>query len=111
MPTVRDERYEDWLASQPDIPVATIDLKRVWDAAWAAALDAVLAQAPTDDAATDALAAWRETMASEGRPVAPQHRDWPALDDADREVWHTIAARAVSGTVHRVRERPESTAG
>ncbi|HLH26649.1 MAG TPA: hypothetical protein VK066_29350 [Chloroflexota bacterium] len=110
MPTVMDERYEEWLAAQPDIPMATIDLKRVWGAAWEGALAAVLAQAPTDDAATDALAAWRDTMASQDRPVAPEHRTWPVLDERDREVWHAIAARAVSGAVHRVRERPESTA-
>ncbi len=108
MHTIRDERYEDWLAGLVELPIATADLKGVWDAAWDSALAAVLAQAPTEDAARDAFAAWRDTAATV--PGTGQPRDWTMLDDRDKTVWYSIAARAISGAVHSVRERPESVA-
>ncbi len=108
MRTIRDERYQDWLDGLDEIPFVPADLKGVWDAAWDSALAAILAQAPTEDAARDAFAAWRDTAATV--PGAGQPRDWTALDDRDRTVWYSVAARAISGAVHSVREREESTA-
>jgi|SRR3954454_6788738 len=108
--TVRDERYTDWLTSQKEPMIRSVDLKRLWDEAWEAALQAVLAESTMTDAARDAHVAWVASPAAERQSASSQPEDWTALDEDSQEGWHRVAERAISGAVHRVRERPESTA-
>jgi hypothetical protein len=109
--TIREERYTDWLTAQKDPIIGSVDPKRLWDEAWEAALQAVLAESTLEDAARDAHVAWLASPAAERQEDSSEPEDWTALDEESRESWHRVAERAISGAVHRVRERPESTAG
>lgn len=109
--TVREERFTDWLNGQQEPTYSSVDLKQVWDEAWESALQAVLAESTIEEAARDAQVAWLASPAGQRRRAPAQTEEWRALDGASREAWHRVAERAIGGAVHRVRERPESTAG
>jgi hypothetical protein len=108
---MREERFIDWFNGLERTPLRNPDPKEVWDAAWEAALSAVLAQALTEDAARDVHTAWRKQLEVQGDAPPLAEQDWDRLAEQEREIYFTIATRAISGAVHSVRERPESTAG